>query len=271
MKLLPSTPAATALLTTEAVANVRAAATAGSGQDSSEPNSQLYGGCLFRAPHGGHRGSPARPARAMKKPPAPRRKSKSQPAETGEEGDLPEPEHAHDSYEARRIRDGFDMSAEDASRDSNSSGNSGEGARQERRYVVAGRWHAAGRLLPAVPTGPVSDLGEMVGRLHAIASGHAKAPPGQTIASAFAQAGRLGLATAAEAPATLASVREALTALACTGSASASQNEAALLGLPVFLLNMSRPRTAAQSAQAVAVQSLLEAGLAHRPRSSNPA
>ena len=168
-----------------------------------------------------------------------------------------------DDAESQRVGSGLGEAQFDKSSEGDSDARDGEGARDERRVLASVRWLDAGA---AQPEAAAPALSEVIARLHGMSAGTAGGKPGDlsqgprtamTVA-AWAETARKHLAGQGTAPATLAAVREALLAFTPAAWSEASHSESVRLWLPVFLLNLARPRTPQQLAQAEATLRLLQ-------------
>lgn len=245
---------------------LRVAAVAPTGAVVQHPHGQLEGhhhhnhhGTHFHAPKPGQRGASLRSSGAPKKAAPQRRRRRAMNPEMDDE----EPDFHVDDAESSRIGAGLGEAQFEKGSDGHDDGRDGEGTRDERRVLASVRWRDAKE---AQPEAAAPSLSEVIARLHGMADGSAGgtmgglvlAPrTGMTVA-AWAETARKHLAGQGAAPATLAAVREALLAFTPAAWSEASRSESVRLWLPVFLLNLARPRTQHQLAQAEATLRLLQ-------------
>ncbi len=245
-------------------AALRVVAVAPTGAVVQHPHGQLEGhhthhGTHFHAPKPGQRGASLRSGPAPKKAAPQRRRSRA----TNLELDDDEPEAHVEDTESGRLGSGLGEALFDKGSDGHGDGRDGEGARQERRLLASVRWLDAKAAQPA-PAAPV--LSEVIALLHSMTrgvvpgtdGGMGHAPRGAMTVAAWAETARKHLADKGATPATLAAVREALLAFTPAAWSEASRSESVRLWLPVFLLNLARPRTQQQLAQAEATLRLLQ-------------
>lgn len=225
------------------------------GQGQLEGDHHAPPGAHFHAPKPGQRGASLRSGAPPKKAAPQRRRARSKNLEPDDD----EPETHVDDAESTRIGAGLGEAQFDKDGDANSESRDGEGTRQERRVLASARWFEAKAAQPAA-AGPA--LGDVIAQLHRTAQG-ADGAPGQAprnalTVAAWAETARKHLASQGTEPATLAAVREALLAFTPAAWSDAARSESVRLWLPVFLLNLARPRTKDQLAQAEATLRLLQ-------------
>ena len=221
-------------------------------------------GHRFGAPRNG--GTPMHGARHRPPPPRapqPRRPgpnaSTSGPADSNAIGDERSEDEQRLSNEA-----GAKTLEGRGDRDSSGGGNSNEGQRKERKFaVVIGKSALTRSALQSrelVPTTDKNTLAGTAASLVAITRGTQPGLPGIGVQLGALMAARRWIATSGKGDArvTLASVRTVLQALGPPKSVPLPTAEAHHVWLPMFLLNLNKPRTARQQQQAVETLGLLE-------------
>jgi hypothetical protein len=150
--------------------------------------------------------------------------------------------------------------------DGHGGGRDGEGARHERNVLAPLRWlDAKGSQPDAAAQALVEVITQLQGRAHPSAGDRSLALRSKLSTADWAKTARHHLASEGAAPVTLAAVREALLTASPADWSERSRSESVRLWLPVFLLNLSRPRRGAQLAQAQATLQLLERGGISKP------
>ena len=254
----------------------RVAAVAPTGAVAQHPQGHLEGehqhrhGTHFHAPKPGQRGASLRGGPAPKKAAPQRRRQRAKNADLDDD----EPDVHVDDGDSQRIGSGLSEAQFDEGSEGDRDGRDGEGTRDERRVLASMRWLGA---RAAQPEAAAPALSEVIARLHGVADGTAggkagdlsQAPRTVMTVAAWAETARKHLAGQGTAPATLAAVREALLAFAPAAWSEASRSESVRLWLPVFLLNLARPRTQQQLAQAEATLRLLQHARPDQPAAAS--
>jgi hypothetical protein len=199
-------------------------------------------------------------------------KAPSRPTRPGQTSAIPD-EHSEENQhvdvagdeEARRQRLSALMTVHASDREGAEQGNDGEGRHQERKFAAIRKSNIPAkratepeavtrRVLAAIAA--AASVEDLVGVLGGVTQGLPELNPAQGLLPLMLQVARTWLATREAGPsggsATLESLRTALIQGVAKAAGSVDERHAAAnIWLPVFLLNLDRPRTPAQRAQAL--------------------
>jgi hypothetical protein len=233
------------------------------------------------APRSAQAGAPAR-GNAVRGSPGPRRTAGAASADVSNlnDGDTYEGSDAADDFDARRLRAGYTLHTDPSKRDDAERGGSDEGGTRERHFAVIQRARLSGLPggAPGETSGAVSGVAaegaraalrapnpvealaaHLAGMVRGIAGPGEQAALSALVLS-VSRAWLAGQGKGASGGTTrLADVRAALLEGCKLADGAQSQRlAAACVWLPVFLLNLDRPRTQQQRQQAVERMGMLE-------------
>ena len=201
-----------------------------------------------------------------------KRVSQAEPGQTSESVDRPEEEDVDDDFDSRRVKLGYAIRTNSSDGGDRERGAFDEGGHQERRFLMIQKTRRADLPSPVASAAARSELAALrnagsievlAGRLQGVvrrlgALGGPAALPVFVLRAAAAWLARRGAGDSGGS-ATLSSVRAALIDRPERADLARTERQAvANVWLPVFLLNLDRPRTPEQKQQAIERLDMIE-------------